>query len=186
MPAEAPVGWGILLLARRAGRGWRQMVAKGLASCMLILAALLAGCSGAARGTPTPSAEDVIRTAEAMADQTRQAATPTSSPTPVTPTATLTPGTPTVAVTATPAVSGLVVTANYPVSVRVGPGEGYAQVDLFLTGQMAVVVGRFDDTPIGTWYLIQRVEVGKDGWVWSGAVTLVGDPALIPVVTPSS
>ena len=27
---------------------------------------------------------------------------------------------------------------------------------------------------------------GKDGWVWSGAVTLNGDPALIPLATPSS
>jgi hypothetical protein len=94
--------------------------------------------------------------------------------------------TPTAAVTATPAVSGPVVTAVYPVSVRVGPGEGYAQVDLFLTQQMARVVGRFDDTPIGTWYLLQRIDVGKDGWVWSGAVTLDGDPALIPLMTPSS
>ena len=152
---------------------------------LLVLAGLAAGCSAAGRGTPTPSAEDVIRTAEAMAEQTRQAATPTSSPTPVTPTATFKPVTPTVVVTPTPAVSGPVVTADYPVTVRVGPGETYAQVDLLLTGQMARVVGRFDDTPIGTWYLLQRIEVGKDGWVWSGAVTLVGDPALIPVVIPA-
>jgi hypothetical protein len=47
-------------------------------------------------------------------------------------------------------------------------------------------VGRFDDTPIGTWYLVQRIDVGKDGWVWSGAVTLNGDPALIPLATPAS
>jgi uncharacterized protein YraI len=78
-----------------------------------------------------------------------------------------------------------VVTANYPVKVRSGPGEEYEEVDLFLTGQMARVVGRYDATSIGTWYLLQRIDVGKDGWVWSGAVTLAGDPALIPVVTPS-
>ncbi len=159
---------------------------RGLRISILGLAVVLAACGGAARGTPTPSAEDVIRTAEAMAEQTRRAATPTSSPTPVTPTATFMPVTPTVVLTATPAVSGPVVTAVYPVSVRVGPGESYAQVDLLLTDQMARVVGRFDDTPIGTWYLLQRIDVGKDGWVWSGAVTLVGDPALIPVVTPTS
>jgi len=157
----------------------------GMLASLLALAGLAAGCTGAGRGTPTPSAEDVIRTAEAMAEQTRQAATPTSSPTPVTPTATFTPVTPTVAVTPTPAVSGPVVTADYPVTVRSGPGETYDPVDLMLTGQMARVVGRFDDTPIGTWYLLQRIEVGRDGWVWSGAVTLVGDPALIPVVTPA-
>ena len=128
----------------------------------------------------------MIRTAEAMAEQTRQAATPTSSPTPVTPTAIPAPVTPTLVVTATQAITGPFVTADYPVSVRVGPGEAYAQVDLFLTEQRARVVGRYDDTPIGTWYLLQRIDVGKDGWVWSGAVTLVGDPAQIPVVTPSS
>jgi hypothetical protein len=163
------------------------VLAKGisLAIAMAVLAGLVAGCTAAGRGTPTPSADDVIRTAEAMAEQTRQAATATPSPTPVTPTVASTPVTPTVAITPTPAVTGPVVTAAYPVSVRVGPGETYAQVDLFLTGQMARVVGRYDDTPIGTWYLLQRVEVGKDGWVWSGAVTLVGDPALIPVVTPA-
>jgi len=149
------------------------------------MALVLAGCGGVGRGTPTPSAEDVIRTAEAMAEQTRQAATPTSSATPVTPTATFMPVTPTITGTATPAVTGPVVTALYPVSVREGPGEAYTQVDLLLTDQMARVVGRFDDTPIGTWYLIQRIDVGKDGWVWSGAVTLVGDTALIPVVTPT-
>jgi len=157
---------------------------------VLAAAVMAAGCSAGLGGrTPTPSAEDVIRTAEAMAEATRQAATPTPSPAPVTPTATLT-STPAVSPTpepsATPAVSGPVVTANYPVSVRVGPGETYEQLDLFLTGQMARVVGRFDDTPIGTWYLVVRIDVGKDGWVWSGAVTLSGDPALIPLATPSS
>lgn len=150
----------------------------------LVLA--LAACSGARGGTATPSAEDVIRTAEAMAEQTRQAVPATPSPTPVTPTAASAPATPTTsAATATPVVSGPVATANYPVKVRSGPGEEYEEVDLFLTGQMAQVVGRYDDTPIGTWYLLQRIDVGKDGWVWSGAVTLSGDPAAIPAVTPT-
>ena len=157
---------------------------KGLMIGLITLGMALGACSGARAGTPTPSAEDVIRTAEAMAEQTRQAATPTPSPTPVTPTPTLTPATPTVALTVTPVVSGPVATANYPVKVRRGPGEEYEEVDLFLTGQMGRVVARYDDTPIGTWYLLQRIDVGKDGWVWSGAVTLAGDPALIPVVTP--
>jgi hypothetical protein len=159
-------------------------VTKGLTISLITLAVALGACSGDRAGTPTPSAEDVIRTAEAMAEHTRQAATPTSTPTPVTPIPTFTPATPTAAATATPAVTGPVATANYPVKVRSGPGEEYEEVDLFLTGQMARVVGRYDETPIGTWYLLQRIDVGKDGWVWSGAVTLAGDPALIPVVTP--
>jgi hypothetical protein len=160
-------------------------VTKGLTISLITLAIALGACSGDRGGTPTPSAEDVIRTAEAMAEQTRQAATPTPSPTPLTPSATFTLVAPTVAATATPAVTGPVATANYPVKVRSGPGEEYEEVDLFLTGQMGRVVGRYDDTPIGTWYLLQRIDVGKDGWVWSGAVTLVGDPAAIPPATPS-
>jgi hypothetical protein len=161
-------------------------VTKRLMPTILVaLAMALVACSGGAGGTPTPSADDVIRTAEAMAEQTRQAATATLSPTTVTPTATSEPTTPTIAVTVTPEVLGPVVTANYPVKVRSGPGEEYEEVDLFLTGQMARVVGRFDDTSIGTWYLVQRIDVGKDGWVWAGAVTLAGDAAAVPVVTPT-
>lgn len=162
----------------------------GTLALSLAAALLGAGCSaGLGARTPTPSTEDVIRTAEAMAEATRLAATPTPSPAPVTATATptATPAvSPTPEATATPAISGPVVTANYPVSVRLGPGEAYEQVDLFLTGQMARVIGRFDDTPIGTWFLVVRIDVGKDGWVWSGAVTLTGDPALIPLATPSA
>jgi len=164
-------------------------VSKGMSMSLVILAVVLGACSGANAGTPTPSAEDVIRTAEALAQQTRQAATATLSPTavtPTTPTATLVLATPTLAVSATPVVSGPVATANYPVAVRDGPGEQYEDIDLFLTGQMARVVGRYDDTPIGTWFLLQRIDVGLDGWVWSGAVTLTGDPALIPVITPQA
>jgi hypothetical protein len=160
-------------------------VTKGLTIGLITLAVALGACSGSRGGTPTPSAEEVIRTAEAMAAQTREAATPIPSLTPVapvTPTATIVPATSTSDVTATPAVSGPVATANYPVTVRSGPGEEYEDIDLFLTGQMARVVGRYDDTPIGTWYLLQRIDVGKDGWVWSGAVTLTGDPTLIPVL----
>ena len=161
------------------------MIKRLMTTILLALAMALGACSGGRGGTPTPSADDVIRTAEAMAEQTRQAATPTLSPTPMPPTATFTPATPTPAVTATPEILGPVVTADYPVKVRSGPGEEYEEVDLFLTGQMARVVGRFDDTSIGTWYLVERIDVGKDGWVWSGAVTLAGDPAVIPVVTPT-
>lgn len=151
-----------------------------LGAVVLVLA--LGSCSGARAGTPTPSAEEVIRTAEAMAERTREAATATPSPTLVTPTATQVPATPTPAGTPTPAVEGPTATANYPVKVRSGPGEEYEEVDLFLTGQMARIVGRYDNTPIGTWYLLQRIEVGKDGWVWSGAVTVSGDLSLVPVV----
>jgi hypothetical protein len=164
----------------------RDDVSRGLSMGLIALALALGGCSGATGGTPTLSADDVIRTAEAMAEATRHVVTATPSQAPATPTATVEVlVSPTVAATATPAVEGPTATASYPVKVRSGPGEEYGEIDLFLTGQMARVVGRYDDTPIGTWYLLQRIDVGKDGWVWSGAVTLAGDAAMIPIVTPS-
>jgi len=74
------------------------------------------------------------------------------------------------------------VTATYNVSVRSGPGEEYPIVDLFLQGQTAQIVGRFDDTPIGTWFLVTRIGQGINGWVWSGATDQSGDLAGVPVL----
>ena len=51
----------------------------------LLIVNLLAGCRGAS-GTPTLSSDDVLRTAQAIAEQTRSA--PTGTPTPVPQTAT--------------------------------------------------------------------------------------------------
>ncbi|MCZ6529185.1 MAG: hypothetical protein O6949_02480, partial [Chloroflexi bacterium] len=35
------------------------------------------------------------------------------------------------------------------------------------------------------WWLIRRFgEAGRDGWVWSGAVTLSGNEAGVPVLEP--
>ena len=57
---------------------------------LLILALVLAACRPAegTAATPTITSEDVLMTAEAIAEATRNAVPPTASPTPVTPTAT--------------------------------------------------------------------------------------------------
>ncbi|NOR89541.1 MAG: hypothetical protein GQ524_04735, partial [Anaerolineales bacterium] len=54
--------------------------------------------------------------------------------------------------------------------------------DFFLEGQRAFVVGRFESETNGTWWYIRRIDVGKDGWIWSGAVTLTGDVSGIPIL----
>jgi uncharacterized protein YraI len=77
-----------------------------------------------------------------------------------------------------------VITADYNANVRRGPGEEYEIVDFVLAGEQADVIGRYDDSPIGTWWLIQRIGEGRNGWVWAGAVTLSGNDFGVPAVEP--
>ena len=149
---------------------------------VLGIATLLAsGCGlGGAPVTPTISSDDVMRTAEAYAEETRQAVTATPSITPIPLTSTVAPPTATPSPTATP--NYPVVTAKYNVAVRSGPSEDYPVIDLFLQGQTAQVAGRIDDTPIGTWWYILRIGQGINGWVWGGATDLSGNVAGVPVL----
>jgi uncharacterized protein YgiM (DUF1202 family) len=146
----------------------------------VLILSLTAGCRGGASGTPTLSSDDVLRTAQAIAQQTRSA--PTDTPSPIPETATPTVPAPTLPPTGTATPIFAAVTAKYNVSVRSGPGEEYPIVDLFLQGQTAQVIGRFDDSPIGTWYLVTRIGQGINGWVWSGAADFSGDAAGVPVL----
>jgi hypothetical protein len=142
--------------------------------------ALTAACRAGAGEAPTLTSEDVLSTAQAIALMTRNAPSATPSPLPETPTPTTPSPTPVPSATAT--LNFPAVTANYPVSVRSGPGEEYPILDLFLEGQTAQVVGRYDFSPIGTWYLITRIGQGINGWVWSGATEVTGDLATVPVL----
>jgi hypothetical protein len=140
----------------------------------------LAGCR-ALRGeppTPTLSSDDVLQTAEAIAEQTRQATTPTATRTPVPPSPTVPLETPTSAFTPTPSTAA--VTANYNANVRTGPGEGYPVIDFLLQGEAADVVGRFDNPQTGRWWSIRRRGRGLDRWIWGGAVTFSGAEAAVP------
>ena len=144
-----------------------------------LIVSLLAGCR-AASGTPTLSSDDVLRTAQAIAEQTRSAPTDTATPVPETATPTIPLPTSTPTETSTPNFAA--VTAAYNVSVRSGPGEEYPILDLFLQGQTAQVIGRFDESPIGTWYLVTRIGQGINGWVWSGATESSGDLVGVPIL----
>jgi hypothetical protein len=147
------------------------------------LAILLTACGGSAdepQAEPTLSTDDVVRTAEAIAEQTRSADTATPSPTQVLPTATVPVDTATPAPTATP--SSARVVANYNANVRSGPDENYSAIDILESGKEAAIVGRFDGSPIGTWWFIRRIGQGLDGWIWNGAVTVVGNAAIVPPI----
>jgi SH3-like domain-containing protein len=151
---------------------------------LIFPALFVASCSifAGEQGTPTLSSDAVLQTARAVANATRSAktSTPTAAPTDPsspTPLATLEP-------TETTTPSGIAITADYNANVRNGPGDEYEIIDFILAGQTAEVVGRYDDTPIGTWWFIRRIGQGIDGWVWSGVGTLSGNESLIPFLVP--
>ncbi len=156
---------------------------------LVLLTSLIGACAGIGAGTPTRSAADVITTAEALADLTRAATLQTLPPTPEPATATATPPGPTSTPTATEGPP--IVEADYNAYVREGPDETFAFVDYFLEGQRGEVIGRYENTEYNppTWWYIRRIDQGKDGWVWSGAVTFYGEESGIPVLnvdfTPS-
>ncbi|MGD8553640.1 MAG: SH3 domain-containing protein [Anaerolineales bacterium] len=151
----------------------------------IVLSAALYGCSSSSdlMSGPTRSSEEVFATAQARAELTREATFETPPPTPVTPSATAPLVTSTPADTLTPTPSQPIVTADYNAFVRSGPDESYENIDFLLEGQSGVVTARYENEVNGRWYLIERIEQGKDGWIWSGAVTLAGDVSGVNVVT---
>jgi hypothetical protein len=148
-------------------------------SLVVVGLVLASACANSGR-TPTLSSADVIGTAQAIAALTREAPPPTPSVVPSTETPTVPPPTAVPTVTETPNFAAA--TAKYNVSVRSGPGEAYPIVDLFLQGQTAQIVGRYDDPDFGTWWLVVRIGQGINGWVWSGAADVAGDTSLVPVL----
>jgi hypothetical protein len=168
---------------------WENNLGMRLSSKLLlpILAAFsLSACRSASGGalTESPGSEAVLSTAQAKAELTKQATFQTPPPTPVPPTPTPPLETPTPEPTPTPTVGRANVIADYNAYVREGPDETYNHIDFLLEGQLAYVVGRYENTVTGTWYLIERVDEGKNGWVWSGAVTFTGDAASLPELEP--
>ena len=139
---------------------------------------MLAACGS----TPaTRSPEQVLASAQAAAEMTIQATQLTPEPS-ATSSATPEADTPTPEPTASPTIDRIIAVADYNAFVREGPDESFADIDFFLEGQQAEVVGRFENPVSGTWFLIQRIDAGRDGWVWSGAVTLNADPFTVPEV----
>ena len=162
----------------------RRIGSKSWLLGVLMLFALSA-CNFSSQGadTPTPSSEQVLQTAQAIVQATLDAVTPTETMSPPTDT----PGPPTETFTPEPTGTPSIPTAvaDYNANIRFGPGEEYEVIDFILAGEAGEIVGRYDDTPIGTWWFIRRFgEAGRDGWVWGGAVTLIGNEAGVPVLEP--
>lgn len=152
-----------------------------LAALAVVLAACSFGGPAGPTATATLTSQDVLATAQAIAEGTRQASTPT----PTRPAATATPtpvqATPTPSVTPTP--SSPLVTADYNANVRSGPGEGFEVIDFLLQGESANAEGQYPTEDSGTWFFITRIgDQGRSGWIWGGAVTVAGDPNLIPIL----
>jgi hypothetical protein len=147
-------------------------------AALLGLGLAISSCSN----TPaTRSPEEVLASAQAAAELTIQATQLTLEPS-----ATVSPApeedTPTSEPSATPTLDMIIAVADYNAFVREGPDETFTDIDFFLEGQQAEVVGRFENPVSGTWFLIRRIEAGRDGWVWSGAVTISVDPFTIPEI----
>jgi hypothetical protein len=156
-----------------------------IAILSIVLSASLGACrAGAVGGTPTLSPEQVISTAEAIAEMTRSAATPTATVAPMTPTSEPPTATATQAATATP--ESPIVTALFNANIRRGPDDAHPNVDFLLQGQTAEVIGQYNnftsETSFGTWYQIRRIGEGLDGWVFGGAVSLSGDANRVPSI----
>ena len=148
----------------------------------LSLLAFLVSCGGAPTESPTPDSEALIATAEAEAQMTRAAVTPTAPPTRVTPTLTSAPVTPTV--TSTPAPTGPAATAAYNANIRSGPGVEYDVIDAFYQGQAARLAGRYVNGLGELWWYVLRIGPGLAGWVWDGAVVVTGDVSGVPFLEP--
>lgn len=157
---------------------------RSLAILMAMVPIMLAGCGAdaplAETVPPTLSSDEVMSTAEAIAEATRGASTPTPTRQLTTPTPSEAPATATPSATSSP--SSPIVVADYNANVRTGPGEEFGQVDFLYEGDAADVQGRYTEDEIGVWYYITRQGQGLPGWIWSGAVTLQGDPNLIPIL----
>lgn len=176
---------------------------------LVLLSCLLAGCSMSPTALPpaAPGAAATFagQTLQALAPAktqavqmtasqlTRQAPTLIPSPTPTRPTATpiptntlpfsllsLTP--PTLTLTATTPPTTL--TATVDTNCRLRPASNEERLGILYAGQQAVVLGSNADQ---SWWYIQNPEnAGEFCWVWDGAVTLDGEIAFLPLITPAT
>jgi hypothetical protein len=163
------------------------MPSKTLFLLVLIIAVLSGACGTAPSETNDHrSSQEVLETAQARAEATRAATFQTPPPTPITPspTAPLVTDTPVPSITPTP--SQPIAVADYNAYVRSGPDETYENVDFLLQGQRGIILGMYENESSGTWWFIDRIEEGKDGWIWSGAVTVSGNVIGVPVLEAPS
>lgn len=128
--------------------------------------------------TPTPTATATFTPSDTATPTATATATKTAT---ASPTATQTPSfTITPSVTPTPEViQAKVVVSTNSVNVRNGPGSAYNRLGVAYRDEEYLAVAKVG-TGINLWYLIEWKE-SRRSWIWSGAVTLVGDQNRIEV-----
>ena len=168
-----------------------------LSACVTAPAALPSDFPGAAASyaAETLQVMGLTKTLQAQSTAewlTRQAPTLTPSPSATRPTATpmpsntppfsllsLTP--PTLTPSATMVRPTLV--ASVDTNCRVRPAPDEQRLGILLAGMQATVYGRNAD---GSWWYIENPDKGGEYcWVWDGAVTLSGETASLPQITPA-
>jgi len=153
---------------------------------IILLGGILWGCSAGEDSTAvsTQSSEGVISTAKAYAEMTLQVTEQTSAPTSLTLSPTAPIETPTSIPTSTP--ESPIATANQDANVRSGPSEEYPVIDLLFAGVSAEIDGRYENVLYdpSTWWRIHRIGEGKDGWVWTGVLSVSGNIDEVPIRIP--
>ncbi len=155
---------------------------------IILLGGTLWGCTAGEDSTSvsTQSSEGVISTAKAYAEMTLQVTEQTPPPMRLTSSPPTPIDTPTSISTSTPEIP--IVTANQDANVRSGPSEDYPVIDLLFVGISAEIDGRYENIYYdpSTWWRIHRVGEGKDGWVWTGVLSVSGniDDVLILIPPP--
>jgi SH3-like domain-containing protein len=153
---------------------------------IILLGGILWGCSAGEDSTAvsTQSSEGVISTAKAYAEMTLQVTEQTSAPTSLTLSPTAPIETPISIPTSTP--ESPIATANQDANVRSGPSEEYPVIDLLFAGVSAEIDGRYENVLYdpSTWWRIHRVGEGKDGWVWTGVLSVSGNIDDVPILIP--
>jgi uncharacterized protein YgiM (DUF1202 family) len=153
---------------------------------IILLGGILWGCSAGEDSTSvsTQSSEGVISTAKAYAEMTLQVTEQTPPPMRLTSSPPTPIDTPTSISTSTPEIP--IVTANQDANVRSGPSEDYPVIDLLFVGISAEIDGRYENIYYdpSTWWRIHRVGEGKDGWVWTGVLSVSGNIDDVPILIP--
>jgi len=169
-----------------------------LAGCILTPTALPPAAPGAAATfaaeTLSALAPAKTQSAQQTVDRlTRQAPTLTPSISPTRPTATpiptntlpfsllsLTPPTLTPTATTIP----LIITAVADTNCRLRPAPDEQRLGIFYAGQQATVYGTNADQ--SWWYIKNPENSAEYCWVWSGSITVSGEIADLPLITPAT
>jgi hypothetical protein len=152
---------------------------------LLLLAGLLAACSGG--GAEVNSIPATATLAPIVSMTPRFTATPVSTRTPLptftfTPTESPIPPTPSDTPTPTevPPIIGIIASIN-TVNVREGPGTRFSAFEAVRPGSRVEVLGQNVE---GNWLNI-KLEDGREGWVATNLIRLQDTPTPLPSLTPS-